>query len=258
MSAASNFMHQFRREANDERAARADHLEALRADIRGLGHEVATMLGTFRASLAEEAEADRQQRHQRLDALRSRVQTVTQEARRQMEQFQVELQEAAAQNRAERADAMADAEAFVIHNRKEVRQLLDEIRLQLAVMREASDGERRAFVEDVQSTAHRVLGTARQALEGVQDEMEDLHYGWAETSSDTHGTEDSEENEVVVLKGIGPKTAAQLRDAGIVTFQDLAAHSPDEIRNMISELPAFIDVDSWVEQARRQVRANRR
>ncbi len=257
MSRASNFMHEFRREANAERAARADHLDALRAEIRGIGQEVATMLGTFRTSMAEEAAADRQQRHHQLDALRSNVQTVTQEARRQMKQFQVELQEAAAQNRVDRADALADAEAFVARNRKEVRQLLDDIRMQLASLREASGGERHAFVEEVQSTAHNVLNTARQTLEDVQDEMEDLHRNWRAPSPSADGAEDSGENEVVVLKGIGPKTAAQLRDAGIVTFQDLAAHSPDEIRNMLSELPAFVDVDSWVEQARRQVRASR-
>jgi predicted flap endonuclease-1-like 5' DNA nuclease len=61
-----------------------------------------------------------------------------------------------------------------------------------------------------------------------------------------------------VLKGIGPKTGAQLREAGIVTFQDLAAYTADEIRQMLTDLPAFVDVESWVAQARQQVRTHRR
>jgi predicted flap endonuclease-1-like 5' DNA nuclease len=52
------------------------------------------------------------------------------------------------------------------------------------------------------------------------------------------------------VHGIGPRYAAVLADAGIVSFEDLAAASPDQLRDIIKPSPMQqINFNSWANQA---------
>ncbi len=57
-------------------------------------------------------------------------------------------------------------------------------------------------------------------------------------------------DDLVKLKGIGPKFAAQLREAGITSFAALAAADPQRIREII-QAPAWrqVDYSAWIAQA---------
>lgn len=52
------------------------------------------------------------------------------------------------------------------------------------------------------------------------------------------------------VEGIGPKISSLLHEAGIVSFGQLAASDPDELRRILREegLP-FVDPGTWPEQA---------
>lgn len=52
------------------------------------------------------------------------------------------------------------------------------------------------------------------------------------------------------VHGIGPRYAAVLAEAGIVSFEDLAAASPDQLRDIIKPSPMQqLNFDSWANQA---------
>jgi predicted flap endonuclease-1-like 5' DNA nuclease len=53
------------------------------------------------------------------------------------------------------------------------------------------------------------------------------------------------------IRGIGAVFAGLLNEAGVHTFQQLAALTPDELRNLV-HVPAWrrIDADTWIEQAK--------
>jgi predicted flap endonuclease-1-like 5' DNA nuclease len=51
------------------------------------------------------------------------------------------------------------------------------------------------------------------------------------------------------LQGVGAKTADTLHEAGIRTFEALAAHTEEEIRDRAESIPPFANVESWIEQA---------
>jgi len=254
--------------------------------VQAVVTDVAEMLASFRERFNASAAADREERKQNLNELRAEVRALTQEAQAQMKRYRDELDAAAAAGRVERANAADEAAAFVARNREAVQHLLQDIRADLDALREQGRAERRAFLDDIQAQAYAALNTARAVIGDVQTEVEQLHRTWRGTApeetphtasagavapanvhdADDHDADDDgadvdstdDRNNVAVLKGIGPKTGAQLREAGIVTFQDLAAYTADEIRQMLTDLPAFVDVESWVAQARQQVRTHRR
>jgi predicted flap endonuclease-1-like 5' DNA nuclease len=58
---------------------------------------------------------------------------------------------------------------------------------------------------------------------------------------------------VTILKGLGPKVAAQLAQRGIATVADLAALSPEQAETLDADLGSFrgrMARDRWLEQAR--------
>lgn len=59
-----------------------------------------------------------------------------------------------------------------------------------------------------------------------------------------------EPDDLTVVEGIGPKSAAALRDAGIMTFAQLAATDTDSIKSILSRANVRIAVsDTWTDQA---------
>jgi predicted flap endonuclease-1-like 5' DNA nuclease len=70
-----------------------------------------------------------------------------------------------------------------------------------------------------------------------------------DAATDSPASQDTADN-LAEIQGIGPKMAFRLREAGILTFEDMAASTSDEIRDMMGGLPSFADVDSWIEQAK--------
>ena len=52
------------------------------------------------------------------------------------------------------------------------------------------------------------------------------------------------------IEGIGPKTASILNQSGIVTFETLAAHTPEEIKAILRAAKARGVPNSWPQQAR--------
>jgi len=63
---------------------------------------------------------------------------------------------------------------------------------------------------------------------------------------------DLDESDLVLIKGIGGKTAAALAEAGIVTFADLAASDPEQLNEIMTEANLGTgqrDYESWIRQA---------
>lgn len=61
-----------------------------------------------------------------------------------------------------------------------------------------------------------------------------------------------EADDLLQIKGIGPKLNAVLNDIGVVRFDQIAAWTPADIARVDAHLGAFrgrIDRDAWVEQA---------
>jgi predicted flap endonuclease-1-like 5' DNA nuclease len=66
-------------------------------------------------------------------------------------------------------------------------------------------------------------------------------------------TEAGEPDNLQLLKGVGPRAAALLAEAGITRFAQIATWGPDDIATIDARMGAFkgrIDRDRWVEQAR--------
>jgi large subunit ribosomal protein L21 len=55
------------------------------------------------------------------------------------------------------------------------------------------------------------------------------------------------------IKGIGPVFAGRLNAAGVVTFDDLAALTPEQVTDIVAaddESEHLVDAESWIAQAR--------
>ena len=96
-----------------------------------------------------------------------------------------------------------------------------------------------------QPESHGVVDSAAAAIEDVVgplvgvDVHSDLHKGPAD--------------DLTVLKGLGPKAAAQLNALGVTRYAQIAGWSDDEVAAVDAGLGAFkgrILRDQWVEQAR--------
>lgn len=70
---------------------------------------------------------------------------------------------------------------------------------------------------------------------------------------DAHPRHSGPPDELTLLKGLGPKAAAQLNALGVTRFSEIAAWSEGEIAEIDAKLGAFkgrISRDQWIEQAR--------
>jgi predicted flap endonuclease-1-like 5' DNA nuclease len=60
------------------------------------------------------------------------------------------------------------------------------------------------------------------------------------------------EDDLTLIEGIGPKSAAALREAGITTFAQIAAMTPEQLEQIVRERGVRLvgSTASWPEQAR--------
>ena len=61
--------------------------------------------------------------------------------------------------------------------------------------------------------------------------------------------------ELQQIKGIGPKYAQKLANAGILTLQDLAAATPEQLHEIIQARGGLARYDNWIQQARELIGA---
>jgi predicted flap endonuclease-1-like 5' DNA nuclease len=57
-------------------------------------------------------------------------------------------------------------------------------------------------------------------------------------------------DDLTVIRGIGPGMAQRLHQAGIYTFAQLAAITPDELRRALGNVGRLAKVETWITQAR--------
>jgi predicted flap endonuclease-1-like 5' DNA nuclease len=81
------------------------------------------------------------------------------------------------------------------------------------------------------------LSAMDDQLDGLRDEFE----AYQQTHPD----------DLTVVKGIGSVYQWKLRDAGVNTYQQLAAADPDQLRRML-DIKEWqrVDIESWIQQAR--------
>jgi len=63
-------------------------------------------------------------------------------------------------------------------------------------------------------------------------------------------TEDAVANDLTVIRGIGPAMQHRLNKAGFYTYVQLAKATPTELRQVLGEVGARVNIEEWVEQAR--------
>jgi predicted flap endonuclease-1-like 5' DNA nuclease len=81
------------------------------------------------------------------------------------------------------------------------------------------------------------LSTARSGLDDLRGEFESYQR--------THP------DDLTVIKGVGPVYQWKLRDAGVNTYNQLAAANADQLRRMLDVKNwQRVNVESWIEQAR--------
>lgn len=56
-------------------------------------------------------------------------------------------------------------------------------------------------------------------------------------------------DDLTQIKGIGPTYARRLRDAGLATYADIAAATPDQLRE-VTKAATMTDVSEWISSAR--------
>lgn len=81
--------------------------------------------------------------------------------------------------------------------------------------------------------------------------MPALDAAWAAEAPPSNGAEPSTGDDLTRIVGVGPSYAAQLRSAGIHTFADLAASTPDTLAALI-DVPEWRrpDFQGWIDQAK--------
>ena len=90
--------------------------------------------------------------------------------------------------------------------------------------------------EEVRELREQISATHSQ-LNGLRDEFE----AYQQTHPD----------DLTVIKGIGAVYQWKLRDAGVNTYEQLAASDPDQLRRMLDVRNwQRVNVESWIEQAR--------
>ncbi|MEZ4515349.1 MAG: helix-hairpin-helix domain-containing protein [Chloroflexota bacterium] len=57
-------------------------------------------------------------------------------------------------------------------------------------------------------------------------------------------------DDLTQIKGVGPTYAQRLKDAGLITYSDIANASADRLRDITRASGAAADPDSWINQAR--------
>lgn len=64
-------------------------------------------------------------------------------------------------------------------------------------------------------------------------------------------TSTKSQDDLTILEGIGPKVAKVLRQAGIMTFDDLAQANPVEVQRVLNEAGLqMMEPDGWIAQAK--------
>ncbi len=64
--------------------------------------------------------------------------------------------------------------------------------------------------------------------------------------------------ELQTIKGIGPKYARQLADAGILTLEDLATATPEQLQAIVQARGALARYDDWIRQAQERLQEKAR
>lgn len=72
------------------------------------------------------------------------------------------------------------------------------------------------------------------------------------TSADSGRQPPPSHNDLIVIRGLGPKAVATLREGGVTTFEQIAAWTPKDISIWDAKLTARgrIERDDWVGQAK--------
>lgn len=92
-----------------------------------------------------------------------------------------------------------------------------------------------------------MAGLGEAVAIGAQDVVEEAEAA-AETPTSTGGADD-----LLLIKGVGPKLVALLASLGVTRFAQIAEWSADDIARIDGQLGTFagrIERDSWVEQCR--------
>jgi len=90
-----------------------------------------------------------------------------------------------------------------------------------------------------------------QEVHQVREQLADLDSQLDHLRDEFESYQRTHPDDLTVIKGIGPVYQWKLRDAGVNTYQQLAASDPAQLRRML-DIKEWqrTDVASWIEQAR--------
>jgi predicted flap endonuclease-1-like 5' DNA nuclease len=115
-----------------------------------------------------------------------------------------------------------------------------------------------SVVKSVKKAPARVKDAAGEATDAVEEAVkktngvpaaEFVKARTAKAATPAPKTNDAPPDDLTEIKGIGPTFAKRLAEAGITTFADVAAASPDHLRE-VTHATAVADPEAWIAQAR--------
>lgn len=104
---------------------------------------------------------------------------------------------------------------------------------------------------DILTQQTQQLGEQRGLLEAISQQVNNLVPSVAEIKAQKPKHKPVR---LTDIDGVGPVYAGLLYEAGVENFQQLAAFTPDELRNLV-DVPSWrrIDAEGWIEQAQQKV-----
>jgi len=108
------------------------------------------------------------------------------------------------------------------------------------------------------SQIHELITLIKETLAGRQNEIDELLNRLADKDAQIERVQAEfaryaakHPDDLTVIKGIGRVYQSKLREAGVNTFAELAASTPDRLRTLL-EIKAWqkVDLEGWIAQAR--------
>ena len=219
------------------------HADGLESENDNLRHSLETAV-----SRSKQMQESLQTVHRQATTLKNENQQIN----KQLENNRIEY-ERLRQKKEERKTAVSPSSPTALTNN--LQHHLQNNQEQLQTLKEQASDIRQRLMET--DALHQQLAQTENELKATQQELSSLHNHLTSQATQLHDERErnGEADPLREIKGIGPVYALRLYEAGIDTFAELAALTPEELEEKIGVLD-IADPESWITQAKQRINAN--